>query len=202
MASAASSTCAWADSPDPLVRNLITAVSSLRPVTGTPSARARIAASSGWVWACARMAVISVPWACRSRLSCWRASSRPSASVVAVRSTSTVSVPPGGAPQARMTRPQSSPRAPTMVISQPEDSSYAVRAGRGRPGAGLEAIEQPGRVGAGRLAGQHVMGEVFQDDRAAGQQRRLPEDLAGSRAGHGQVGEHLMQPGGRRSSES
>ena len=41
------------------------------------------------------------------------------------------------------------------------------------------------------------MGEVLQDDGAAGQQRRLPEDLAGSRAGHGQVGEHLMQPGGR-----
>ena len=110
-------------------RNLITAVIRFRPVMGTPSALTRIAASSGWVWACARMALISVACACRSRLSCWRASRRPSASVVAVRSTRTVSVPPGGAPQTRMTRPQSSPRAPTMVISQPEDSSYAVRAG-------------------------------------------------------------------------
>src|ERR1039457_6463908 len=180
MASATSSTWAWADNPDPLVRNLITAVIRFRPVMGTPSALTRIAASSGWVWACARMALISVACACRSRLSCWRASRRPSASVVAVRSTRTVSVPPGGAPQTRMTRPQSSPRAPTMVISQPEDSSYAVRAGW------LAARERASKPSSSRAGSA-----------ADGQRRPLPEDLAGSRAGHGQVGEHLMQPGGR-----
>ena len=49
--------------------------------------------------------------------------------MVAARSISTVSVPPGGPSQTRMTRPQSSPRAPTGVNSHPDASSYDVRPG-------------------------------------------------------------------------
>jgi len=39
------------------------------------------------------------------------------------------------------------------------------------------------------------MRQVFQDQRPAREQGRLAEDLGGPGAGHGQVGEHLVQPG-------
>ena len=96
---------------------------SCRPSTGTPSALDRTAASAGSACAWLMMPVISVRWACRSRLSACLVSRRPRASVVAARSISTVSVPPGGPSQTRMTRPQSSPRAPTGVNSHPDASS-------------------------------------------------------------------------------
>ena len=96
---------------------------SRRPSTGTPSALDRTAASAGSAQAWLIMPVISVRWACRSRLSSCLVSRRPSASVVAARSMSTVSAPLGGPSQTRITRPQSSPRAPTGVYSQPAASS-------------------------------------------------------------------------------
>ena len=99
------------------------AATSWRPLTGTPSARARASASPGSACALSTIALISVRCACRSRLSCCRVSSRPRASVLAARSISTVSGPVGGPSQARITRPQSSPRAPTVVTSQPVRSS-------------------------------------------------------------------------------
>ena len=63
------------------------------------------------------------------------------------------------------------------------------------PGPGLEPGQQPSRVGARRLAGQHVMGQILEQQRQARQQAGLAEDLAGPGARHGQVGEHLVQPG-------
>ena len=126
-ASATSRTRAWADRPSTpgpeASRSLSTIAISRRPSTGTPSALDRTAASAGSAWAWLMMPVISVRWACRSRLSACLVSRRPSASVVAARSMSTVSVPPGGPSQTRITRPQSSPRAPTGVNSHPAASS-------------------------------------------------------------------------------
>ena len=127
-ASAMSSTRAWAETPSgpgwPAgSRSLSTMAMSCRPSTGTPSALDRTAASAGSACAWLMMPVISVRWACRSRLSACLVSRRPRASVVAARSISTVSVPPGGPSQTRMTRPQSSPRAPTGVKSHPDASS-------------------------------------------------------------------------------
>ena len=118
-ASATPSTAACAESPGPASGIRTTAATSCRPVTGTPIARARASASAGSASACSMIALISVRCACRSRDSACRVSSRPRASVVAARSTSTVSSGAGGTSQTRNSRPQSSPRAPTVVTSQP-----------------------------------------------------------------------------------
>ena len=71
---------------------------------------------------------------------------------------------------------------------------------RGRirpPGPGREAVQQRRRILAGRLAYQHGMRPVLQDHRAPGQHRRLADDVGRGGPGHRQVGEHLVQPGGR-----
>ena len=73
------------------------------------------------------MPVITEPCAWRSTLWACCSSSRPRASVVAARSIRTTSRAVGGPASAMISRPQSSPRAPTTVTSQLDDSSKAVR---------------------------------------------------------------------------
>ncbi len=64
-------------------------------------------------------------------------------------------------------------------------------------GPGGEPGQQARRVLAERRAGQDLVREVLQDDRAARQRGRLGDHFLGGRAGHGQLGEHLVQPLGR-----
>ena len=93
-----------------------------------------------------------------------------------------------------MSRPQSSPRAPTAVISQREDSSYAVRS------SGLtarERVSQPASSSAGSesgdLGGEHLVGEVLQHDGMPRQTGHLADHLGRRCAVNGQLGEHLVQ---------
>ena len=63
-----------------------------------------------------------------------------------------------------------------------------------RPAAPGEPGQQPRRIGAARLAGQHAVRQVGQDHRPPGQGRGLADDLIQRCAGHGQFGKHLVQP--------
>ncbi len=108
-----------------------TTPTSRRPSSGTPSAWARSAASEtvrAWV----RMPESRVRWVCRSRDSRSRTTSRLSASADAPRSSSMVcgwASPSGSGPGSwtRTSRPQSWPRAPMTVTSQPLRGSCPVR---------------------------------------------------------------------------
>src|SRR6266542_2641689 len=150
-ASAAASTRACAERPGPGSRSRTTSAISWRPPTGTPSALARTAASPASAPACSRMALISVRCTWRSRVSRCRAISRVSASAAAVRSISAVSSGAGGCPQARITRPQFSPRAPTGVTSQPAAASKQVPAAvtcRDRAGNPSSSLAVSGPAGS------------------------------------------------------
>ena len=128
---------------------------SRRPSSGTPSARAR-SATSETVIAWVRTPDSRVRWVCRSRDSRSRSSRRPSARVAAARSSSMVcrgGAAAGPGPSST-SRPQSLPRAPTAVTSQPVRASSPVRP------AGASARERrsqpssraPGRRPAGSKA--------------------------------------------------
>jgi hypothetical protein len=64
----------------------------------------------------------------------------------------------------------------------------------GCPGPARITREQACRVLTERRAGQDLVGQVLQDDRAAGQRGGLPDDLLGWRTRYRELGEDLMQP--------
>ena len=140
--------------------------------------------------------VSRVRWLWRSSDSRSRSTRRESATVAAPRSSSIESRALGASSVSSTSRPQSWPRAPTVVSSQPLAASKPVRSGtRTARLRSSHPSSTDGEVAPGGVDGEHLVRQVLEHDRAPGHPGHLPHDLGGRRALDRELGErgvHLV----------